>query len=117
MSSKLEDFLKDIQLVSSERYDTISAIRKLFHQAEVPLDEDIKYGGIVFNVSGYLVGGIFSYKQHVSIEFSDGADFPDPHKVLEGGGKRRRHIKIHDPKDITEKSVDFYISESVKPYL
>ncbi len=51
------------------------------------------YGGIVIeltaNDSKSRVGGIYSYAGHVSLEFTRGASFKDPNKILEGSGKKR----------------------------
>jgi len=113
-SADVNEFLQDLRFVSLERYELICAIQKLFNQSNPSLTEGIKYGGLTFSTSKGLIGGIFSYKEHVSIEFSEGADFPDPNGVLEGGGKRRRHIKLRTLKEIDDKSVIFFIQEALK---
>lgn len=113
-SVKVNEFLEDLRLVSPERYELVCAIQKLFNQADPNVTGGVKYGGLTFSTSKGLVGGIFSYKEHVSIEFSDGADFPDPGGVLEGGGKRRRHIKLRSLNDINNKSVVTYVREALK---
>ncbi|WP_299922709.1 DUF1801 domain-containing protein [uncultured Pelagimonas sp.] len=57
-----------------------------------------KYGGKLFEaVAGDAdsqFGGYFFYKNHMSIEFTHGADLPDPSHILQGSGKFRRHVKI-----------------------
>lgn len=111
---RVNKFLNDIQSVFPERIDIILAIREQFFQAESNIEEDIKYGGLVFNVSNTLIGGLFSYTKHLSIEFSNGADFSDKGNVLEGGGKRRRHLKIFQLEDIKEKDTRYYIAQAVK---
>lgn len=113
-SVNVNEFLEDLRFVSPERYELVCAIQTLFNQESPNVTEGIKYGGLTFSVSRGLIGGIFSYKEHVSIEFSDGADFPDPDGVLEGGGKRRRHSKLKSLKDIDDKSVIFYVREALK---
>jgi hypothetical protein len=74
------------------------------------------YGGIVFEKEpgnhGTLVCGHFVYKNHVSLEFSKGAEFSDPDNVLEGKGKYRRHIKLTEPSQIREKSVRSYVEQA-----
>ena len=67
------------------------------------------YGGIVFeqepgNVKT-MVCGHFTYTNHVSLEFSNGYKLNDPHRVLEGKGKYRRHIKLTQQSDIEDKHV------------
>ena len=66
-SDKVNDFLSDIQSISSEQFDMVIAIRDIFLKANEELVEGIKYDGLVFNVSNILVGGIYTYKEHISI--------------------------------------------------
>jgi len=74
------------------------------------------YGGIVFErepgVHKTMVCGHFVYKNHVSLEFGNGYTFSDPHSVLEGKGKYRRHIKLKSPGDIYSKSVREMIEQA-----
>lgn len=113
-NKKVDDFLLDIQVTFPDRFEIIKEIREMFHRENSALAEDIKYGGLVFNLSSQLVAGIFSYKNHVSIEFGFGAEFPDPSGLLEGKGKKRRHLKIVEQQDVKNKNVSFFVGEAVK---
>ncbi len=110
---KISKFINDIQSISPEQAKSIESIRELFNKASHDLSEEIKYGGLVFFKSDSLIGGIFPYKKHISIEFSNGVDFNDPHELLEGKGKRRRHLKIHMHQDINSKNAGFFIEQSL----
>ena len=112
-NQKVNEFLSDIQNTFPDSYKTIQEIRKLFFEENSDLSEEIKYGGITFNVLDDLVAGIYLYKKHISIEFSHGSSFQDPEKQLEGKGKMRRHLKIIDNEDINNKSCRFYIKQAV----
>jgi hypothetical protein len=57
--------------------------------------------------------GIFSYKKHVSIEFSQGFLMKDPHNFLEGRGKYRRHLKIKTRDEIVKKNLPFFVQQAV----
>lgn len=92
-SDKVNAFFGDIQFISSAQFDTVVAIRSLFLSANAQLIEGVKYGGLVFSLSDNLVGGIYAYKNHLSIEFSHGTGFIDVNKILERNGKKIRHIK------------------------
>ena len=74
------------------------------------------YGGIVFELEPgnpkTMVCGHFVYKNHVSIEFTNGNELRDPKGVLEGNGKYRRHIKLTRQGDICEKSVRSMIEQA-----
>lgn len=41
-----------------------------------------------------LVFAIIAHQTWVNLQLADGADLPDPHGVIEGTGKRIRHIKV-----------------------
>jgi len=112
-NDKVNAFLEDIQSLSSEQFETVMQIRTLFLSVNAELEEDIKYGGLVFMLSGELLGGIYCYKSHLSIEFSHGADLTDADKRLEGKGKLRRHLKIESTEDIETKNAQYYIQQAV----
>ncbi|MBS0296407.1 MAG: DUF1801 domain-containing protein [Proteobacteria bacterium] len=38
---------------------------------------------------------VAAFKAHVNIGFFQGASLADPHGLLEGSGKRMRHVKLH----------------------
>ena len=112
-STKVDDFLADIQASSSEKYEILLAARQLFLAAGKSLTESIKYGGLVYQRNDELVSGIFVYKAHLSVEFSRGAQFDDPYGVLEGGGKHRRHLKLVALPDIERKHTAFFIGQAL----
>jgi len=108
-----EALVEDVRLVSEARYETVQAVRALVKTLVTPLSEEVKYGGILFS-SGVHFGGVFAYKEHVSVEFGSGALIDDPFGHLEGNGKFRRHIKLLSPADIREKRLDRYIPLALK---
>ncbi len=110
--SSVEAHMHDIQADSFEFHDMVVSIRSLFLETCPDLSEAVKYGGIVFLKEKELVGGIFVYKEHVSVEFSQGASFPDPGSILEGKGKYRRHIKLHGLGDIDAKRVANFVAQA-----
>ena len=112
-NDKVNGFLADIQFTSHKNLDRVILIRELFLKAKKNLNEDIKYGGLVFSISKELIAGVFSYKNHISIEFGNGVDFIDNDSILEGSGKQRRHIKIFKDSDIGDKKCDYYISQAI----
>ncbi|MGO4391280.1 DUF1801 domain-containing protein [Variovorax sp. M-6] len=109
----VEALVEDIRLVSEERYETIQAVRTLIRKLVKPLSEEVKYGGILFS-SGEQFGGVFAYKDHVSVEFSMGAAIIDTFEYLEGGGKLRRHLKLASPADIESKRLAEYVPLAVR---
>jgi len=113
-STKVADFINDIQSLSADSYEMVIKLRDSFFSCDANLTEDIKYGGLVFFKGKDLISGIFCYKQHISIEFSHGSKLTDPNSVLEGKGKARRHIKVKTMHDIEEKNVTRYIQKMIE---
>jgi len=68
---------------------------------------------LAFFKKGVLIGGIFPYKKHLSIEFSNGTDFSDPSSELEGKGKKRRHLKIFTVEDIDSINAIYFVKQVV----
>ncbi|MFV0543614.1 MAG: DUF1801 domain-containing protein [Marinicella pacifica] len=106
--------MNDLISVSPNKAEMVASIRALFLSANKTLTEDIKYGGLVFKLNNELIGGVFPYKNHISIEFSHGVDLADPDGLLEGKGKFRRHVKMIKKQDIESKNVAAFVAEAVK---
>ncbi|MCF6262488.1 MAG: DUF1801 domain-containing protein [Xanthomonadales bacterium] len=113
-NDRINKFLADLQLISADKLEVIEHVRKTFLSANDKITEEIKYGGLVFALSNVLIGGVFAYKGHVSIEFSNGAEFPDPSAVLEGKGKSRRHLKIFELADVDAKGAGVFVAEAIR---
>lgn len=101
----------------SNAEDIISAVKELAGQIAPDMRYVAKYGGEVFAMDPdddkHFVGGVFTYKDHVSVEFSNGALFDDPAGHLEGGGKMRRHLKLQTVEDVTEKNVESFLKQAL----
>jgi hypothetical protein len=111
-NERVEHFLDDLRLVGEERFQLVSRLRNLILSVDPKITEEIKYGGILFS-AGPPFCGIFSYTHHVSLEFGRGAELPDKHRVLEGEGKLRRHIKLESGQDLFRKNVREYVSLAI----
>lgn len=92
------------------------AIKKMINEIAPDARYVSKYGGEVFvpraDDDNQFVGGIFGYKDHVSLEFSEGASFNDPDGQLEGKGKNRRHLKFQTLMDLEAKDVRNFLTQA-----
>lgn len=63
-----------------------------------------KYGGTLFTVTPDInesqFCGVFIYKNHAQISFSNGAQLSDVKGLLKGSGKYRRHVNFVPADDI-----------------
>jgi hypothetical protein len=112
-TDRVTKFLEDARFLGEDRFKLVQGLRKEALGLDKSISEEIKYGGILF-AGDKAFCGIFSYAKHVSLEFSEGASLTDKHKVLEGDGKFRRHIKLISLDDITAKHVSDYLALAFK---
>ena len=108
MAKSVQTLLEDIRLLGEEQFKIVEAVRALVKKTIKPMSEEVKYGGILFS-SGAHFGGVFAYKEHVSVEFGHGAKIKDTEGFLEGAGKGRRHIKLSTVNDISDKKLAKYL--------
>jgi len=109
MDDKIDSF---IATFDGERGEIISILRNLASDISKGAREDIKWNALCLFKRDRAFVGIMPYKNYVSVIFDRGAELPDPDEILEGKGKKMRHIKIFRCSDIGEKNVGFYIKES-----
>lgn len=112
-SIEVDTFLGDLKRTDEKSYSILAHLRDIIFEIHPTSSEKIMYGGIVFFMDNEMFGGIFAYKDHVSIEFSKGYLMQDPLKRLEGKGKFRRHLKLQNENDIQTKDIAFYVSQAV----
>ena len=112
MAKTVQDLLHDVRLLGEDQFQIVFAVREMMKQRVKNLTEEVKYGGIMFS-DGTPFGGVFAYKDHVSVEFGHGAKINDTLGFLEGNGKGRRHIKLKAIDDLSGKKLDQYIPLAV----
>ena len=85
------------------------AVRQLVLE-EAPASTELIYDAYNAVATGYSFTGrpsdafvhIAVYAHWVNLGFNWGVDLPDPQGVLEGSGRRIRHIRISQPADLEE---------------
>lgn len=108
MDQKVKKILDDWEFANTALYEIADSVRTRILQLADAVDEEVKYGGILFAAPKPFCG-IFVYKQHVSVEFGNGAEIVDPYGLLEGKGKGRRHLKLYTLEDIENKHLTDYL--------
>jgi hypothetical protein len=109
----VETFLHDLEARTPRFVEILREVIDRFRATCDSCSIEIKYGGVVFLLDGELIGGVFPYKAHVSVEFSHGAAFRDDSRVLQGSGAHRRHIKLQSVDDLSRVPLDSYIQQAV----
>lgn len=111
-NEQVQKFLEEIMLIDSEKFEILQNLRKIVFSLYPKANERIMYGGIMFSLEDDF-GGLFVRNNHVSFEFISGVYMNDPHNILEGTGKFRRHLKVRSLADIENKKVDFFVKQSL----
>lgn len=101
-----------------EQADIVRKLSGLIMKA-VPNAQAInKYGGTLYTLKPdekeSQFCGIFQFKNHVQLAFSQGALLDDPDVQLEGSGKKRRHINIQDEQEINESALHKLVKEAAR---
>jgi hypothetical protein len=112
-TDKVEQLAHDLQLTHPDLHAIVQAVRATVRVIAAKADERVMYGGILFSAPEQFCG-VFAYTAHVSMEFGRGAELNDPHRVLEGSGKFRRHIKLLSIDDIASKHLKDYIAQALR---
>lgn len=113
-AESVSDLLESVRLASEDSHAVVQAVRLSVQESCRSITEQVKYGGLVFASDGLPFGGVFVYRQHVSVELSCGALIADPHGLLEGSGKGRRHLKLRSLEDIKGKHLATYLTLAVQ---
>ena len=74
-------------------------LREIVRKAAPKLEEGIKWRSPNYKGNG-LVCSIGAFKEHVNVGFFLGALLDDPAGLLEGTGKRGRHVKLRPGREI-----------------
>jgi hypothetical protein len=110
-SAKVEAFLQEVREYRGALFPIVARLRDMALAAGPSVTEEVKYGGLLFS-SRQSFCGVFPYKAHVTLEFSQGAALADPHGFLSGDGKYRRHIKLETVEEIETRRVADYVASA-----
>ncbi|MDP2733637.1 MAG: DUF1801 domain-containing protein [Hoeflea sp.] len=106
--SAVDGLLEDLRQHRGALFPIVARVRAMALASGPQITEEVKFGGILF-ASRIGFCGVFAYQSHVTLEFSDGNQLPDPYGVLAGKGKSRRHIRIEAECEIEAKHVGEYL--------
>jgi len=110
--SKLID--KQIAELKDWRGQMIAWLRKIIHDAGPELTEEWKWNTAVWSQNG-LVVAVGAFKGNVKMNFFQGANLPDPHKLFNAGleAKKTRAIDLHEGDKINAPALRYLIRAAV----
>lgn len=111
--TRITQYLADLQLQNGTLGHIAARLRDLVLAGGPRVQEEFKYGGILFSAPGPFCG-VFVHSAHVTLEFSHGSTLADPFGQLMGKGKFRRHIQLASEAEITSRQVESYIHAALQ---
>ena len=102
-----------IKRVSSPQKEAAIRLRELILEAVPDATESIKWAQPVYELNGPFAF-IRAGKFHVTLGFWRGTELKDPKHLLDGEGKRMRHLKVPSVEDIPESAVLRFAKEAAK---
>jgi len=112
-SSPVQHWLDQLQQTHAAQFALVSALRHQVLALAPGISEQVKYGGLLFGHPQPFCG-LFAYRQHVSLEFGQGARLNDEAGLLQGKGKQRRHLKLQQQTDIDTLQVWQYLQAAYR---
>ena len=99
MKKDIDDYIKK---QNPPQREICRKIRKLILQSFSGIEEEAKWGALVFGGGKFYVGAL---KDHVNVGFSIEGLNEKEIALFEGKGMTMRHIKIRTPEDIEKKQL------------
>ncbi|MGB8233762.1 MAG: DUF1801 domain-containing protein [Methanobacterium sp.] len=87
-------------------------LRNMILEQVPDMDEVIKWKNLFYEKKGYVCA-IVIHKDHVNLQFAHGTELDDPEGILEGTGKKIRHVKINNIKEINSDKLKNLVVEAV----
>ena len=109
LNEEIDDYINKAKPTIS---DWLQELRSIIHDAIPGVQENIKWGQPVF-ANPKNVCYIYATKDYAGLGFYDGTKFNDTTGLLEGEGKKLRHIKIPS-EEILEKNFSWSGSKPLR---
>ncbi|MFE9101881.1 DUF1801 domain-containing protein [Actinomadura geliboluensis] len=93
--------------------EILAKLRALMAEEAPDAAECLTYGSPAWRGTKVLAV-ISQSKTHLTFAFERGAEFEDAHGLLQGVGKKTRHVKIKTLDGIDEKALRDYIGQAVR---
>lgn len=104
-------------MTKTENADIVELLEALVQDVVPNANLKPMYGGTIVELETdnpkSRVGGFYVYGAHMSFEFANGHAFHDPDGLLEGSGKRRRHVKLRSGSDLESKQCRYFLQQAV----
>jgi len=113
MTEPHQDVTRFIESTAPQQREIMNSLRRLVNQVAPETVEQMKWGHPVYTLHGLLC--YFSPAQeYVTFGFFNGSRLPDPENILQGNGKKLRHVKIYSKEEIPMKQIEQLLRAAVQ---
>lgn len=109
-SDAINEFIKT--KVQPEHQPIVEALRALMKECAPDANEVISSGSPAWR-GNKILSIISPSKTHITFAFERGAEFSDPYGLLQGEGKKTRHVKLKKLDAINKDALCDYIRQAV----
>ena len=95
-------------------FDLRKPLRRLLPNAHEKVFKGWGVADYGFSETGRGFLSIGPQKEYVNLYFMDGVELPDPDGLLEGTGKRLRHVKIRRSEDLKNRSLHALVRQAAR---
>ena len=85
---------------------------RLIRKSGSEVKELLHDGYLTACIGDYPFAYVGAFKSHVNVGFYYGAELPDPSSLLEGSGKRMRHVKVKPGKEIDVDALETLVAQA-----
>ncbi|WP_164215076.1 DUF1801 domain-containing protein [Virgibacillus sp. YIM 98842] len=109
-SADVDKFMEELP---ADIKELAEKLRYIIHEADDNLKEEIKWRKPCFSKGGTDICYLQTAKKHVNLGFYFGASLQDEGNLLEGEGKKMRHIRVRKPEEIQPDKFTALIQEAI----
>ncbi|MFA1819084.1 DUF1801 domain-containing protein [Virgibacillus oceani] len=110
-NEKVDEF---IQALPEDIKEMTESLRGVIHEANENMNEEIKWNMPCFSTGNTNICYLQPAKKHVNLGFYSGAMLQDKDNILEGEGKKMRHIRIKKMEDVQQEKMKALIEEAIE---
>ncbi len=112
----------ELEALLADHTPTVQAVTRRLRELIYQVLPDVReYVDTADHLLGYATGprmrdllfAVVPHTGHVNLQLADGAQLPDPDGIVEGTGKRIRHVKCRSLEDADRPAVRRLIEEQV----
>ena len=111
MTHEVDTYVQD--KLDPRYHDIVARLRSLFREEAPTATECLTYGSPAWR-GARILAVISQSKTHLTFAFERGAEFTDRFGLLDGVGKKTRHVKIRAAGEIDESALRDYIRQAVR---